>query len=77
MEKVNRKRNRAITLRMTEDELAMFRNKVDASGLTQQEYFTRMVNSSHIPSGDSLCELKRINDTISDLEARFAEWQRM
>lgn len=68
MEKANRKRSKAITLRMTDDEHTLFRNKVAASGLTQQEYFTRLVHGSAIPSENSIRELKKLNDTVSDLD---------
>lgn len=68
MEKAKRKRGRAITLRMTDDEYTEFRNKVEMSGLTQQAYFIHSIKGTMIPSADKIIELKKINETISDLD---------
>lgn len=71
MGKINRKRDRAVTLRMTDSEYDEFNNKVSESGLSRQAFFIRMIKGIHINSAESLGELKRMNDTLSDLDRQL------
>lgn len=71
MGKINRKRDRAVTLRMTDSEYDEFNNKVSKSGLSRQAFFIRMIKRIRINSAESLDELKIINDTLSNLDRQL------
>ena len=71
MGKINRKRDRAVTLRMTDSEYDEFNNKVSNSGLSRQDFFIRMIKEIRINSAESLGELKRVNDTLSNLDKQL------
>ena len=71
MSKVNRRRNRAVTIRMNETEYADFMNKVDESGLSQQSYFINAVRGAIITPSDEIAELKEISKTFADLERQL------
>lgn len=71
MGKINRKRDRAVTLRMTDSEYDEFNNKVSNSGLSRQDFFIRMIKEIQINSAESLGELKRVNDTLSNLDRQL------
>ena len=71
MGKINRKRDRAVTLRMTDSEYDEFNNKVSNSGLSRQDFFIRMIKEIRINSAESLGELKRVNDTLSNLDRQL------
>lgn len=71
MGKINRKRDRAVTLRMTDSEYDEFNNKVSESGLSRQAFFIRMIKEIHINSAESLDELKKINETLSNLDRQL------
>lgn len=71
MGKINRKRDRAVTLRMTDSEYDEFNNKVSNSGLSRQDFFIRMIKGFRINSAESLGELKRVNDTLSNLDRQL------
>ena len=68
MEKANRKRDRAITVRMTDEEYTLFKNKADSSGLSRQAFFIRLIKSARVNSSDELVELRKINEVVSDLD---------
>ena len=57
MQKVKRKRNRAVTVRMNEAEYADFQNKVEESGLTQQAYIISAVRGATITPSDEIAVL--------------------
>ena len=71
MGKINRKRDRAVTLRMTDSEYDEFNNKVSNSGLSRQDFFIRMIKGICINSAESLGELKKMNDTLSNLDKQL------
>ncbi len=68
MEKANRKRDRAITVRMTDEEYTLFKNKADSSGLSRQVFFIRLIKGARVNSSDELMELRKINEVVSDLD---------
>lgn len=68
MQKVKRKRNRAVTIRMNEAEYTDFQNKVDESGLTQQAYIISAVRGATITPSDEIAVLKDISKTFADFE---------
>ena len=54
MNKVKRRRNRAVTIRMSESEYTDFMNKVKESGLSQQTYFINAVRGASITPPDEI-----------------------
>ena len=68
MNKVNRKRNKAVTVRMNESEYADFQNKVEESGLTQQAYIISAVRGATITPADEIEVLQEISRTFADFE---------
>ena len=68
MNKVKRRRNKAVTVRMNEAEYADFKNKVDESGLSQQSYIISAVRGATITPSDEIAVLKEISKTFADFE---------
>ena len=68
MKKVKRRRNKAVTVRMSESEYADFLNKVKESGLSQQAYIISAVRGATITPSDEIAELKEISKTFADFE---------
>ncbi len=66
-EKVKRKRNKAVTIRMNTDEYATLQNKVVESGLTQQSYIINAIKGATITSSDEVAVQKELSSTFSDL----------
>ncbi len=56
---------------MTDSEYDEFNNKVSNSGLSRQDFFIRMIKGIRINSAESLGELKRVNDTLSNLDRQL------
>ncbi len=71
MQKVKRKRNRAVTIRMNESEYTDFQNKVTESGLTQQAYIISAVRGATITPSDEIAVLKDISKTFADFERQI------
>ena len=71
MNKVNRKRNHAITVRMNDSEYADFRNKVAESGISQQAYVISAVRGATITPSNEILVLKDISKTFADLERQL------
>lgn len=71
MGKINRKRDRAVTLRMTDSEYEEFNNKVSESGLSRQDFFIRMIKGIRINSAESLGELKKMNEALSNFDRQL------
>ena len=63
----NRKRNRSVTIRMTDHEYSTLRDKVTASGLTMQSFINEAVSGSTISSSEEIEAEKEISRNISDL----------
>lgn len=68
MKKVKRRRNKAVTVRMSESEYADFLNKVKESGLSQQAYIISAVRGATITPSDEIAVLKEISKTFADFE---------
>ena len=71
MNQHNRRRNRAITIRMNDDEYNDICNKIPASGLTQQAYMINAARDTVIASSDTVAELKHLNKTFADFEQQL------
>ena len=71
MNKVNRRRNRAVTIRMNETEYTDFMKRVDESGLSQQSYFINGVRGAIITPSDEIAALKEISKTFAGLEQQL------
>ena len=66
MKKVKRRRNKAITVRMTESEYADFQNRVEESGLSQQTFIITAVRGATITPSDEIAVLKEISKIFAD-----------
>lgn len=71
MNKVNRRRNRAVTIRMNETEYTDFMKRVDESGLSQQSYYINAVRGAVITPSDEIAALKEISKTFAGLEQQL------
>lgn len=65
--KINRKRNKAVTIRMNSDEYNTLQNKVNESGLSQQAFIINAIKGSTITSSDEIDIQKDISKSFSDL----------
>ena len=59
--KANRTRSHHVTLRMTNEEYDDFKKKVNASGISQQDYILDAIRDGRIMSDKELLELKAIS----------------
>ena len=66
MNKVKRKRNKAVTIRMSETEYADFQKRVKESGLTQQSYIIGAVSGAAIIPAEGINTLKDISMICAD-----------
>ena len=66
MNKVKRKRNKAVTIRMSETEYADLQKRVKESGLTQQSYIIGAVSGSAIIPAEGINALKDISMICAD-----------
>lgn len=71
MRKTRRKRNKAVTVRMNDEEYAELQVKVEESGLTQQAYIISAVRGATIISSDEIAVLKDISKTFAELEKQL------
>ena len=62
-----RKRNKAITVRMTEQENAALQKRVAESGRTQQSYIINSALTARISSAEEIATLKEISVSFGDL----------
>ena len=62
-----RKRNKAITIRMTEQEYATLQKRIRESGRTQQSYIINSALEAKISSAEEIAALKDISITFVDL----------
>ncbi|MCR5099010.1 MAG: MobC family plasmid mobilization relaxosome protein [Lachnospiraceae bacterium] len=62
-----RKRNRSVTIRMTDHEYCTLKNKVTASGLSMQTFVNASISGSTITSSDELAVEKAISQNLYDL----------
>ena len=68
MNKVKRKRNKAVTIRMNETEYADLQNRIEESGLSQQAYVISAVLGATITPSDEIAVLRDISKTFDDFE---------
>lgn len=66
MHKANRKRSKAITIRMTKSEYADLQARVAESGLSQQAFIINAVRGATITSSDEIAVLKDISMTFAE-----------
>ena len=66
MHAVNRKRNRAVTVRMNEAEYADLQNRVKESGLSQQSYIIGAVSGATIMPAEGIGALKDLSMICAD-----------
>ncbi len=66
MKKVKRRRNKAVTVRMSETEYADFQNRVEESGLSQQAFIISAVRGATITPSDEIAVLKEISKTFAE-----------
>lgn len=71
MRKINRTRNRAITIRMTEAELAELQQKVKESGLPQQTFVLNAIHGATIRPSDEVAVLKEISSKEADVDRQL------
>ena len=62
-----RKRNHAVTIRMTEKEYAAMQKRIKESGRTQQSYIINSALNARITSSEEIATLKVISVTFGDL----------
>ena len=62
-----RKRNKAITIRMTEQEYAALQKRVAESGRTQQSYIINAALTARISSAEEISTLKEVSASFADL----------
>ena len=70
MSKAKRKKNKTVTIRMSEAEYDDLQNKVKESGLTRQSYVINAISGSSITSAEELSAIK-------ELSKEFAEHDRL
>ena len=68
MSNANRKRNRAVTVRMNDREYNRLQKKVSESGLSQQAYIIGAVCNAKITSSDEVAVLKDVSRLFADHE---------
>ena len=66
MKKVKRRRNKAVTVRMSKAEYADFQNRVEESGLSQQAFIISAVRGATITPSDEIAVLKEISKTFAE-----------
>ena len=71
MNKVNRRRNRAITIRLNDYEYEDIMRRIDESGLTIQAYLINAARGATITPSDEIAELKEISKTFADHEKQL------
>lgn len=65
--KVSRKRNKAVTIRMSDEEYKTLQNKIADSGLSQQACIISAIIGSTITPSDEIAVQKEISKTFSNL----------
>ncbi len=68
MNKIKRKRSKAVTVRMNKSEYADLQTKVQESGLSQQAYIISAVRGIPITPSDGIAVLKEISKNFADYE---------
>ena len=66
-----RKRNRAITIRLSEEEFAQLENRVQESGQTQQHFIIDACLKGQITSADEITEMRNKNKLLADIDKQL------
>ena len=66
-----RRRNKAITIRMTEEEYALLCSKLKQTGVSQQAYIISAIKNVSVIPSDQLAVMKEISATFSSLEQQL------
>lgn len=66
-----RKRNKAITIRLSEEEFAQLENKVKQSGQTQQNFIIDACLKGQITSADEITEMRNKNKLLADIDKQL------
>lgn len=66
-----RKRNKAITIRLSEEEFAQLENKVKQSGQTQQNFIIDACLKGQITSADEITEMRNKNKLLADMDKQL------
>ena len=66
-----RKRNKAITIRMTEEEYALLCSKLKQTGVSQQAYIISAIKNVSVIPSDQLAVMKEISTTFASLEQQL------
>ena len=66
-----RKRDKAITIRMTEEEYALLRSKLEQTGASQQAFVINAITGAAIIPSDQITMLKEISATFASLEQQL------
>ena len=62
-----RKRNHAITIRMSDEEYKFFQGRLSQTGQTQQSYILNAIRGATITSLEEMKELKKLNRAFADM----------
>ena len=62
-----RKRNRTITIRMSDEEYTFLQERLSLTGQTQQSYILNAIRGATIASLEEVKELKKINRAFADM----------
>ena len=66
-----RRRKKAITIRMTDEEYALLCSKLEQTGLSQQAFVNSAIAGASIIPSDQIAMLKEISATFSSLEQQL------
>lgn len=66
-----RKRSKAVTIRLTQDEYNDLKNRIDEAGLLQQTYIINAIRGATITPSDEIIVLKEISLTLAQLEQQL------
>ena len=62
-----RKRNHAITIRMSDEEYKFFQGRLSQTGQTQQSYILNAIRGAIIVSAEEVKELQKLNKEFADM----------
>lgn len=62
-----RKRNRTITIRMSDEEYTFLQGRLSQTGQTQQSYILNAIRGATIASLEEVKELKKLNRAFADM----------
>ena len=62
-----RKRNHAITIRMSDEEYKFFQGRLSQTGQTQQSYILNAIRGATIVSLEEVKELQKLNKAFADM----------